>query len=142
MVCLLEKDIRSYSRILEFFIVFKFFGSHVIFENAKYDFSVPCTCSSKCAEHQRFFGAQGFYWGREAAYPHKVVKRYVKCFCNFSCNMCYVRLDPEQAAKQGMPLTTEQWISLAEEAKRIAEAENSGYVDSDEIDWESIGTDE
>ena len=30
----------------------------------------------------------------------------------------------------------------AEEAKKIAEAENSGYVDSDEIDWESIGTDE
>lgn len=30
----------------------------------------------------------------------------------------------------------------AEEAKRIADAENSGYVDADEIDWESIGTDE
>ena len=30
----------------------------------------------------------------------------------------------------------------AEEAKRIAEAENSGYVDADEIDWESIGTNE
>lgn len=28
-----------------------------------------------------------------------------------------------------------------EEAKRIEEAENSGYVDEDEIDWESIGTD-
>ncbi len=30
----------------------------------------------------------------------------------------------------------------AEEAKRIEEAENSGYVDEDEIDWESIGIDE
>lgn len=30
----------------------------------------------------------------------------------------------------------------AEEAKRIEDAENSGYVDADEIDWESIGTDE
>ena len=30
----------------------------------------------------------------------------------------------------------------ADEAKRIEDAENSGYVDSDEIDWESIGTDE
>ena len=30
----------------------------------------------------------------------------------------------------------------AEEAKRIAEAENSGYVDADEIDWENIGTNE
>ncbi len=26
-----------------------------------------------------------------------------------------------------------------EEAKRIEAAENSGYVDADEIDWESIG---
>ncbi len=30
----------------------------------------------------------------------------------------------------------------AEEAKKIEDAENSGYVDADEIDWESIGTDE
>ena len=29
-----------------------------------------------------------------------------------------------------------------EEAKRIEAAENSGYVDADEIDWDSIGTDE
>lgn len=30
----------------------------------------------------------------------------------------------------------------AEEAKRIEDAENSGYVDADKIDWDSIGTDE
>lgn len=30
----------------------------------------------------------------------------------------------------------------AEEAKKIEDAENSGYVDEDNIDWESIGTDE
>ena len=30
----------------------------------------------------------------------------------------------------------------ADEAKRIEDAENSGYVDADNIDWESIGTDE
>ena len=29
----------------------------------------------------------------------------------------------------------------ADEAKRIEDAENSGYVDEDEIDWENIGTD-
>lgn len=27
----------------------------------------------------------------------------------------------------------------ADEAKRIENAENSGYVDADEIDWDSIG---
>ncbi len=30
----------------------------------------------------------------------------------------------------------------AEEAKRIEAAENSGYVDADDIDWESIGINE
>ena len=30
----------------------------------------------------------------------------------------------------------------AEEAKRIEAAENSGYVDADNIDWENIGIDE
>ena len=30
----------------------------------------------------------------------------------------------------------------AEEAKIIEDAENSGYIDADEIDWESIGIDE
>lgn len=29
-----------------------------------------------------------------------------------------------------------------EEAKRIEAAENSGYVDADDIDWESIGINE
>ena len=40
-------------------------------------------------------------------------------FCNFQCSMCYIRLDPEQAAKQGRLLTTEQWIYLAKEAKKL-----------------------
>jgi hypothetical protein len=30
----------------------------------------------------------------------------------------------------------------AEEAKRIEDEENSGYIDADEIDWDSIGIDE
>ena len=29
----------------------------------------------------------------------------------------------------------------AEEAKRIKDAENSGYADSDDIDWDNIGID-
>ena len=40
-------------------------------------------------------------------------------FCNFRCNMCFVRLDPDQARKQGRLLTTEQWIRFAEEAKKM-----------------------
>ena len=30
----------------------------------------------------------------------------------------------------------------AEEAKRIADAENSGFVDADTIDWDNIGSEE
>lgn len=40
-------------------------------------------------------------------------------FCNFKCNMCYIRLEPEQAYAQGKLLSTEQWIDIAEEAKKL-----------------------
>ena len=40
-------------------------------------------------------------------------------FCNFACNMCYIRLTPNQAKKQGVLLSTKQWIQLAEEAKKM-----------------------
>lgn len=40
-------------------------------------------------------------------------------FCNFSCNMCYIRLNKKQAEAQGKLLTTEQWIHLAKEAKSL-----------------------
>lgn len=39
--------------------------------------------------------------------------------CNFQCNMCYIRLDPSQVSKQGKLLSTETWIGLAEEAKKM-----------------------
>lgn len=40
-------------------------------------------------------------------------------FCNFRCNMCYVRLEPEQAKEQGEQLNTQQWLKIAEEAKKM-----------------------
>ena len=40
-------------------------------------------------------------------------------YCNFNCNMCYIRLTPEQAQKQGSLLTTDQWIFIANEAKKL-----------------------
>ena len=39
-------------------------------------------------------------------------------FCNFSCNMCYIHLTPEQAEQQGKLLSTDQWIHLGEETKK------------------------
>ncbi len=38
-------------------------------------------------------------------------------FCNFSCVMCYVRLNKELAQKQGNMLTAEQWLDIARQAK-------------------------
>lgn len=40
-------------------------------------------------------------------------------FCNFHCNMCYIRLNPRQAAKKGELLSTSQWIFLANAAKKM-----------------------
>ncbi len=40
-------------------------------------------------------------------------------FCNFSCLMCYVRLNTEQAKKQGELLTKEQILEVAREAKEM-----------------------
>lgn len=39
--------------------------------------------------------------------------------CNFDCNMCYVHLSPEEVKKQGKMLTTDQWVYLAKEAKKL-----------------------
>lgn len=38
-------------------------------------------------------------------------------FCNFSCVMCYIRLDKEQAQKQGRLLSADEWLEIARQAK-------------------------
>lgn len=38
-------------------------------------------------------------------------------FCNFSCVMCYVRLDKKLAQQQGEMLTADQWLDIARQAK-------------------------
>ena len=40
-------------------------------------------------------------------------------FCNFRCVMCYVRLDKEQADRQGKLLSAEAWIDIARQAKEM-----------------------
>ena len=37
--------------------------------------------------------------------------------CNFNCPMCYVHMTAEQVAAAGRELTTEQWLSIAREAR-------------------------
>ncbi len=38
--------------------------------------------------------------------------------CNFNCRMCYVHLKEKQIPKYGKELTAEEWLHIAEEAKR------------------------
>ena len=38
-------------------------------------------------------------------------------FCNFSCVMCYIRLDKEAAQKQGRLLSADEWLEIARQSK-------------------------
>lgn len=38
-------------------------------------------------------------------------------FCNFSCVMCYIRLNKEMAHKQGEMLSADQWLEIARQAR-------------------------
>ena len=40
-------------------------------------------------------------------------------YCNFNCNMCYIHLTPEQAKLQGKLLSTDQWLDLTSQAKKL-----------------------
>ena len=48
---------------------------------------------------------------REQFIPHKGTFELTP-FCSMKCKMCYMRLDPDQAKKQGRLLTAEEWIRL------------------------------
>ena len=51
-------------------------------------------------------------------------------FCNFKCVMCYVRLDAEQAKKQGEILTKEEIEILFEGLPRVEMTEDTLLIDS------------
>ena len=38
--------------------------------------------------------------------------------CNMDCRMCFLRLTPEQMKAQGRLRTADEWLALAEEAKK------------------------
>ena len=38
--------------------------------------------------------------------------------CNMNCSMCYIRQDPAEMARIGRMLSLEEWLRIAEEAKR------------------------
>ena len=38
--------------------------------------------------------------------------------CNMNCDMCFVRLSPEEMEQKGSLRSTEEWISLAKEMQK------------------------
>lgn len=57
-------------------------------------------------------------WAKEHDVP-LVTTLELTPFCNFSCVMCYVRMTPEQAVKQGSLLTVDQWLDIAHQAREM-----------------------
>ncbi len=55
-------------------------------------------------------------WAKENSVPIKATFELTP-FCNFSCVMCYVRLNAEQAEKQGALLSADKWLEIAAQAK-------------------------
>ena len=55
-------------------------------------------------------------WAKENTIPLEVTFELTP-FCNFNCVMCYVRLNKEQAKKQGELLSIEKWLEIAHQAK-------------------------
>lgn len=57
-------------------------------------------------------------WAKEHSIPLSATFELTP-FCNFSCVMCYVRLNEQQASKQGRMLNAEEWIEIARQAKDL-----------------------
>ncbi len=57
-------------------------------------------------------------WAKENRVP-LTVNFELTPFCNFSCVMCYVRLDKKSAEVQGRMLTADEWLDIAAQAKAM-----------------------
>ena len=64
------------------------------------------------------YAAQLSERGIEACKPTMAVFELTP-LCNFNCYMCFIHLTPEQARAQGEALSTEEWLRIARDAKRL-----------------------
>ncbi len=62
-----------------------------------------------------FFDVLG-NWARVSKIPLNTTFELTP-FCNFSCVMCYIRLNKDMAQQQGKMLTADQWLDIARQAK-------------------------
>lgn len=70
----------------------------------------------KCESFGEGFLSNLNLWAREHCVPFSTTLELTP-FCNFSCVMCYVRLDKDLADKQGKILTASQWIDIAKQLR-------------------------
>jgi MoaA/NifB/PqqE/SkfB family radical SAM enzyme len=57
-------------------------------------------------------------WAKIHKFPLNVTYELTP-FCNFKCPMCYVRLDPARAAKQGKMMSGKQWLEIMRQTKEM-----------------------
>lgn len=72
----------------------------------------------ECEQFGEGFLAQLNMWAVEHCVPFSTTFELTP-FCNFKCVMCYVRLEKNQAEKQGKMLTADEWIRIAEELRNM-----------------------
>lgn len=72
----------------------------------------------KCESFGEGFLAKLNLWAVEHCAPFSTTFELTP-FCNFKCVMCYVRLEKEQAKKQGKILKASQWIEIAQQLKEM-----------------------
>ena len=57
-------------------------------------------------------------WAKENSVP-LTANFELTPFCNFNCVMCYVHLTKESAQKQGRLLSADEWLGIAEQARKM-----------------------
>lgn len=69
-----------------------------------------------CEHFGEGFLSQLNIWAAEHCVPFNTTFELTP-FCNFRCVMCYIRLDKNQAEKQGEMLTADQWVDIARQLR-------------------------
>lgn len=72
----------------------------------------------ECEHFGDGFLAQLNMWAVEHCVPFSTAFELTP-FCNFKCVMCYIRLDKDQAEKQGGMLNANQWLEIAEQLRSM-----------------------
>ena len=70
----------------------------------------------KCEDFSSDYFGEMRLWAKANSVPLKATFELTP-FCNFSCVMCYVRLNEAQAKKHGRLLSADEWLEIARQAK-------------------------